>query len=305
MLCRKLAPYLIVKFRRMPVQKKVMMAVWALANQDVYRKIGNLFNTSRGGAQRTVIEVCRTIALHLKPEYIKLPSVIQCQDMSEQVLTKYGLPGVCGFIDGTHIPVKAPAWDRDSYINRKGYPSVNVLAVCDQDMRFTYVYADRAGSVHDARVLRVCPLAGMLESGTWPTGDRHILGDSAYPLLPNLLVPFRDNGYLTPTQRRFNAIHSSARCIVERAFGRLKGKFRRLKGIDATTLSNALYMIEAAFTLHNVILDEEGSGDGDGDDSGDISEAEAAAECLPAVSMSSSAVRQQAKQKRDRIAALL
>jgi DDE superfamily endonuclease len=49
----------------------------------------------------------------------------------------HGFPGVVGCIDGTHIPVKAPRNDRDSYINRKGFPSINVLAVCDEKTRFT------------------------------------------------------------------------------------------------------------------------------------------------------------------------
>jgi len=46
---------------------------------------------------------------------------------------------------------------------------VNVLAVCDNKMHFTYVYADRAGSIHDARVLRVSSLGDMLETGVWPS----------------------------------------------------------------------------------------------------------------------------------------
>ena len=51
------------------------------------------------------------------------------------------------------------------------------------------------------------------------------------PLLPNLLVPYQDNGHLTATRRWFNTVHSSNCCVIERAFGRLKGKFRRLKAL--------------------------------------------------------------------------
>jgi len=100
-----------------------------------------------------------------------------CTTIADETEQKHGFPGVCGFIDGTHIPVKPPlSWDRDSYINRKGFPSVNVLAVCDHEMLFTYVYADRAGSVHDARVLRVSTLGQTLESNSWPSGDNlHVL----------------------------------------------------------------------------------------------------------------------------------
>lgn len=235
------------------------MTVWTLANQDTFRSIGNLFGMSRGGAHWCVFQVCRAIA-SVKSEYIKWPSTEDYPASASAFDRKYGMPNVVGCIDGTHIPVKAPANDRDSYMNRKGYTSINVLAVCDEGMRFTYVYADRAGSVHDARVLRVSSLGHDLVSDTFlDDGKYHLLGDSAYPLLPTLLVPYRDNGHLTQEQRRFNTIHSSARSIVERAFGRLKGKFRRLRGIDATCLKNALLVIEASFVLHNFILgyDEE------------------------------------------------
>jgi len=71
------------------------------------------------------------------------------------------------------------------------------MAVCDHRMIFREVFADTAGSVHDARVLRVSPLASAIEQGTACDADCHILGDSAYMLLPNLLVPYRENGHLS------------------------------------------------------------------------------------------------------------
>lgn len=301
-LCREVGPYIQQqhKFLKLPVEKKVLMTIWTLANQDVYRKIGNLFNTSRGGAHSIVSEVCSAISKHLKPVYIQLPISAQCESIAAETEIKYGFPGVAGFIDGTHIPIKPPSWDRDSYINRKGYPSVNVLAACDHKMRFIYVYTDRAGSVHDARVLRVSNLGDMLETGTWPSGDMHVLGDSAYPLLSSLLVPYRDNGYLNAEQRRYNTCHSSARSVVERAFGRLKGKFRRLKGIDATTVCNALQMIETCFVMHNFVMAHEDDGDTD-----DLGEDEPAADTNTPSQIGSTAATRLAKQKRDRIAAQL
>jgi len=42
----------------------------------------------------------------------------------DSYINRKGFPGVCGFIDGTDIPVKPPSWDRDSYINRKDFPGV-------------------------------------------------------------------------------------------------------------------------------------------------------------------------------------
>jgi hypothetical protein len=58
-----------------------------------------------------------------------------------------------GAIDGTHISVTVPTFELSKYIERHGYPSQNVMAVCDLDMRFTFVVTGWLGSVHDTRVL--------------------------------------------------------------------------------------------------------------------------------------------------------
>lgn len=64
--------------------------------------------------------------------------------------------GCAGALDGTHIRVIVPRDVHDYWINRKGYTSQNVLAICDLDMRFTYVGAGKSGATHDSRVLEVC-----------------------------------------------------------------------------------------------------------------------------------------------------
>ena len=66
-----------------------------------------------------------------------------------------GLPGVRGAIDGSHIPVKAPQECPENYINRKNFHSVNLTAICDDEMRFLDCYAGWPGSVHDSRVLKI------------------------------------------------------------------------------------------------------------------------------------------------------
>ena len=65
-----------------------------------------------------------------------------------------GMPSVIGAIDGSHIPIKAPVLCPENYINRKGFHSVILQAVCDHRMLFTDCYAGWPGSVHDARVFK-------------------------------------------------------------------------------------------------------------------------------------------------------
>ena len=59
-----------------------------------------------------------------------------------------------GAIDGTHIRVVVPAIDIANHIGRYGYPTQNVMAVCDFDMRFTSIVAGWPGSAHDTRIFK-------------------------------------------------------------------------------------------------------------------------------------------------------
>ncbi|KAL0404375.1 UNVERIFIED_CONTAM: hypothetical protein Sradi_2078300 [Sesamum radiatum] len=70
--------------------------------------------------------------------------------------------GCLGALDGTYVDVRVKAQDRARYRTRKGSIAVNVLGVCDTDMRFIYVLAGWEGSAADSRVLR--------DAITHPTG---------------------------------------------------------------------------------------------------------------------------------------
>ena len=88
--------------------------------------------------------------------------------------------------------------------------------------------------------------------------DTHIIGDPAYPLESWLMVAFRDNGHLTPIQKRFNVKLSMTRSVIERAFALLKGRFRRLKYLDMNRIDLVPRCIVACCVLHNICLGTEG-----------------------------------------------
>jgi hypothetical protein len=71
------------------------------------------------------------------------------------VLLPYIVSFCCriGAIDGCHVPVEVPADEVVNHTGRHGFPSQNVMAVCDFDMRFTFVVAGWPGSAHDTRIL--------------------------------------------------------------------------------------------------------------------------------------------------------
>lgn len=79
-----------------------------------------------------------------------------------------------------------------------------------------------------------------------------MLGDSAYPCLPQLIVPYRDNGHLTRRQRIFNQKLSSCRVIIENAFGCLKQRFRQLYHFKLRDIVRMVRVIHACCVLHNM-----------------------------------------------------
>lgn len=83
-------------------------------------------------------------------------------------------------------------------------------------------------------------------------GDYFLLGDSAYPCLKELIVPYRDNGHLTRAQRNFNRTLSSCRVTVENAIGCLKQRFRQLYHFKLRNIKRMVRIIYACCVLHNI-----------------------------------------------------
>lgn len=147
------------------------------------------------------------------------------------------------------------------YYNRNSYHSVLLQGVCNDKKEFIDVFAGTPGRVHDARVFRTSPIFINLtenEAEATISPTEHLLGDSAYPLSPFLITPYRDNGHLTVPQVTFNTRMSSVRVLIEQAFGLLKCKFRRLKYLDMARIDMVPAVIVAACVLHNIILRNDG-----------------------------------------------
>lgn len=127
--------------------------------------------------------------------------------------------------------------------------------MCNHKARFTHCFAGHPGSVHDQRVFRLSELQEWLGDPEKFPDDCHILGDAAYKLHQNVIVPYRDNGHLTPRQINFNFCHSSARIAIERAFGLLKTRFRCIRTVLAMDRCDLIPMfIIACCTMHNICL---------------------------------------------------
>lgn len=163
--------------------------------------------------------------------------------------------GIIGSIDGSHIKIVAPRNNSNSYVNRKGFHSLLLQAVCDHRMLFTDVYAGEVGSLHDYTLYKRSELYSAIQTQQVRFyDDAHLVGDLAYKLHTNLMVGFKNNGHLTLRQKNFNLILNKIRVKIENSFAYLKGRFRRLKFLEITRLDLASLLIISACILHNVCI---------------------------------------------------
>ncbi|KAL0404720.1 UNVERIFIED_CONTAM: hypothetical protein Sradi_2112800 [Sesamum radiatum] len=144
-----------------------------------------------------------------------------------------------GAIEGTLVPAWVPRVDQNRYRSRKGRLAQNVLAICDFDMNFTYVYAGWEGSAADARVLDHA--VSQDPTFPFPPIGKYYLVDAGFTNYQCFLAPYRGTRYHLPEWRgqgrryrtpqdMFNHAHSRLRNVIERAFGILKKRFPILSG---------------------------------------------------------------------------
>lgn len=240
--------------------KMLLIALWIFATPESYRSVARRFGVSRSTAWQCVSRVSLALMeLNATDKIISWPNAGRRDVIKAgfQKADNSGFPGTIGAIDGCHIAIPAPKEDSVYYVNRKGIFSILLQGICDHETKFIDCYIGEVGSVHDATMLRRSDFYGKLSNKELGlSNDEHILGDKAYPLQINLLTPYKDTGHLTQRHRDFNTRLSRSRVTIERSFGLLKGRFRRLRYLDMKKLELIPVLIFACCILHNVCVDQ-------------------------------------------------
>lgn len=113
----------------------MLATLWLLGNLESFRGVADRFDLSKSSLHNVLFEVCDGLKV-LRNTFIVWPTENQLPELATEFLRKTNMPGVIGAIDGTHIPIPGPSDHRDAYINRKGFPSIQLQAVCDSNLRF-------------------------------------------------------------------------------------------------------------------------------------------------------------------------
>jgi hypothetical protein len=240
---------------QIPLHKKVLMTLRYLASQQQVRELSDHFGVTDHSFLRCKRQVVRAVMNHLLTKVITWPESAELREISTRFDEQgaHNFPNIIGAVDGSHIQIHPPEQNPNSYYNRKKFHSIVLQAVCVDDLKFTDINVGWPGRVHDAKVLKN---SSLYETGFEKSehGRYHVLGDGAYPLKHWLLTPYRDNGHLTHRQARYNVALSSKRQVIERAFGMLKGRFKRLKFIHMKSVEEICQTIVCACILHNICI---------------------------------------------------
>lgn len=136
------------------VEKQLLVYVKYVSTQITLQTIADIFGVCESTVFNLVKRISSVICSELMPLHIKWPTGHRVQRTINEFQQLKGFPGVLGAVDGSHIPIRSPTEHQENYINRKGFHSIILQAVCDAKMHFLDVYCGWPGSVHYARVLK-------------------------------------------------------------------------------------------------------------------------------------------------------
>lgn len=94
-------------------------------------------------------------------------------------------------MDETHVCVKVPQELQGMYWNRHDNASLNIMAICDLNMLFTYIWNGAPGSCHDTAVFTMTQESD--PEFPLPPMKKYYVVDSGYPNRQRFLAPYKSS----------------------------------------------------------------------------------------------------------------
>ena len=79
----------------------------------------------------------------------------EVQEEMDDFEKEYKFTQIVGAIDGCHIKINAPPENKDNYLDRKQYYSINLQGIVNSWLLFQHKAVGFPGSSHDVRILRL------------------------------------------------------------------------------------------------------------------------------------------------------
>ena len=235
-------------------KKKFEIALRYFSDPGFQAGVSEVVGVSQPSVSRSNKYVIEQI-FNKRATWIRFPSTTAEFDDAAQLWQTFKRFPMCfGAVDGTLIPVQLPPYNYNPnqfYSGRKKFHCMNVQVICNAKYEITHVDANWPGSVHDARIWRNSDPLNNLMTGI--SGDKLLIGDSAYPLSPYLMKPYSQaDAAQDPVKRNFNNILSEERVIIENVFGQITSRFQMLRTPIRIDIEMVPKFIIACCVLHNV-----------------------------------------------------
>lgn len=168
-----------------------------------FRGLAFSFRMGKSTVVMIVKETVTAIWEKLRPLKMPTPSKDDFDQIAKDFDELWNFPHVIGCLDGKHIRIKCPDNSASMFFNYKKYFSIVLQGLVDASYKFITVDVGGYGKQSDGGTFLASHLYEFIESGDITLPEPKILpntnvqapfvmlADEAYPLLPNLMTPYK------------------------------------------------------------------------------------------------------------------
>ncbi|KAJ7985773.1 hypothetical protein DPEC_G00343950 [Dallia pectoralis] len=239
--------------RAISPEVQILAALGFYTSGSFQTRMGDAIGISQASMSRCVTNVTKAL-VEKAPECIGFTRDVATKQQSKEAFFRVaGIPNVMGVVDCAHIAIKAPNSEDSSYVNKKGFHSINCQLVCDARGLLLSAETNWPGSLQDNLLFKQSSVCKEFEDKEKHEG--WLLGDCRYPLKLWLMTPVQYPE--TPADCQYNQAHAATHEIVDRTFRAIQTRFRCLdgsKGYLQYSPEKCSNIILACCVLHNVSL---------------------------------------------------
>ncbi|XP_067625952.1 uncharacterized protein [Eurosta solidaginis] len=198
--------------------------------------------------RKIIYETCDAIWHGLREIYLAQPNQTELKNIADRFYAKTGMPHCLGAVNGKHVKVVCPKRSGSLFFNYKKTFSVVLIAILARSV---------FGNMILRNDLEIPPPDNL--PGTDQIFPYFFVGDSAFPLKPNLMRPYLGRN-LSPAKRNYNKRLSFVRVHIENTFGILANRWRVLHTTIHAAPENVDKIVLATIVLHNYLMLDSSSG---------------------------------------------
>jgi hypothetical protein len=230
---------------------------------DEYVQIGE------STAHKALRQFCKAVITAFGDYYLRAPNAADVAQLLAEGESR-GFPGMLGSIDCMHWEWhNCPTAWKGMFTGRGKRPSMILEAVASYNLWIWHAYFGMPGSCNDINVLHRSPIfsnymEGQMTPVNFTVNGRaydmgYYLADGIYPDWITFVKSVRQ-----PMERKtqhFTTMQESARKDIERAFGVLQARWAVIRGPAYGWNRQAISdIMQACIIMHNMIVEDEGSG---------------------------------------------